>query len=212
MNDSAVAATVAAAVASPTGGSAEGGTHAPASAPAVVPSPPPTPPARPSESTIQSLELNLTRLISIGAIADARAAIIMSTNIAMLGSLASEVAATYKSGGAGPLLATLAVLTGMVSLCSVAAVATAAFPRFSLRQGESLSFFGSIARMTPAEYRTAVSSIDSDRYLEDLTGQCHRLASIVNIKFHWVRRALVLMLVAAGPWAGSLYLASRITG
>jgi hypothetical protein len=136
----------------------------------------------------------------------------MSTNIAMLGSMASQVASTAKAGGAGPLLTALAVLTGVVSLCSVAAVATAAFPRFSMRQGESLSFFGSIARMTPDEYRRAVSTIDSARYLEDLTGQCHRLASIVNIKFHWVRRALVLMLIAAGPWAGSLYLASRITG
>lgn len=202
----------AAAAASPAGAASSPGAPTVDAVTAVAPPAAAPPPARPGESTVLSLELNLTRLISIGAIADARAAIIMSTNIAMLGSMASEVASTAKAGGAGPMLATLAIMTGVVSLCSVAAVATAAFPRFSMRQGESLSFFGSIARMTPAEYRHAVSTIDSARYLEDLTGQCHRLASIVNIKFHWVRRALVLMLIAAGPWAGCLYLASRITG
>ncbi len=169
-------------------------------------------PPRPAEGTIQSLELNLTRLVSIGAIADGRAAIIMSTNIAMLGSLASQVASTAKSGGAGPLLSVLAVLTGIVGLCSIAAVATAAFPRFSMRQGASLSFFGSIAGMSRAEYRTAVTTVDTDSYLDDLTGQCHRLANIVNIKFRYVRTALILMLCAAAPWAGCLYLASRITG
>lgn len=158
---------------------------------------------------ISSLELNLTRLVTTGAIADARGGFIMSINIAMLGALAASVAgSTLLSKGIAAWLLILAA--GGFSLASMGAVVIGAFPRVRASGPPSLVFFHGISSLSPDAYFERLHTISRAEYARDLADNCHRVARIVAIKFHYARIGIVMLILAAGPWVGCLFLAGRL--
>lgn len=161
------------------------------------------------DRVISSLELNLTRLVSTGAIADARGGFIMSINIAMLGALAASVAgSTMLSKGIGAWLLFLAA--GGFSLASMGAVVLGAFPRVHASGPPSLAFFQGISSFTSDAYYERLRSISRAEYARDLSDNCHRVAKIIAIKFRYARIGIVMLILAAGPWVGCLFLAGRL--
>lgn len=161
------------------------------------------------DRVISSLELNLTRLVSTGAIADARGSFIMSINIAMLGALAASVAgSTLLTKGIGAWL--LLLTAGGFSLASMGAVVAGAFPRVRADGPPSLVFFLGISSLTNDAYYERMRSISSADYARDLAENCHRVARIVAIKFHYARIGIAMLVLAAGPWIGCLFFAGRL--
>lgn len=68
---------------------------------------------------IRSLEANLTRLQALGASADARAGLTLTTNIAMMGSLAAASSAAFRSGGVPAMIAAICVLAFVLNVASL---------------------------------------------------------------------------------------------
>jgi hypothetical protein len=146
--------------------------------------------------------------VSTGAIADSRSALVISSNIGMLGALVATLAG--KSPGADA--SWLWLLIGFTAACcgtSIAMAALAAFPRPG-RQTDSLVFFGSIAEMPLATYFERLRSVPQVEFARDLAEQCHRVATLAAMKFRWVRRAMAAMIVAAVPWLVCLEMVGRL--
>ncbi len=161
------------------------------------------------ESLINSLEMNLSRLVTTGAIADARGGFIMSINIAMLGSLAASVAgSSLLSKGIAAWLLFLAA--GGFSLASMGAVVFGAFPRVRSKGRPSLAFFQTISHMSTDEYFRRLRAASPTEYARDLAENCHRVSWIVSIKFKYARIGIAMLVLAAGPWIGCLYVAGRL--
>ncbi|MGE5339764.1 MAG: Pycsar system effector family protein [Gemmatimonadota bacterium] len=163
----------------------------------------------PDEVLINSLEMNLSRLVTTGAIADARGGFIMSINVAMLGSLAASVAgSSLLSKGIAAWLLFLAA--GGFSLVSMGSVVFGAFPRVRAKGPPSLAFFHSISHMSIDDYFRRLRASSRTDYARDLADNCHQVATIVSIKFKYARIGIAMLVLAAGPWIGCLYLAGRL--
>jgi hypothetical protein len=167
--------------------------------------PPPT--VLGEDQVIRGLELGLTRLVSTGAIADARGALILSTNLAMLGVLLASAPSVLALRGAWLLV----TVTALCCLGSVAAVALAALPRAAPAR-PSIVFFAGISRLSRDAYLQRLCSISPGEYLGDLAEQCHSVARLTTFKFRCVRIAMILLVIAAVPWLACLFLAGRLTG
>jgi len=135
---------------------------------------------------------------------------VVSSNIAMLGALIATTSgsAFLKAGAWSWVLVGLAA-AGCIS--SIAMAALAAFPRPGTRHG-SLIFFGSIATMARDDYFNKLRAVPQMEFARDLADQCHRVAVIAALKFRWVRRAMVAMIVAAVPWLICLEMAGWMRG
>lgn len=155
-----------------------------------------------------SQEMSLSRLISTGAIADRRGALIISSNIGMMGALVAAL-----SSKAFPVfdlaLWGLVGLTGVLSLVSIGAAVIAGFPQATLRS-QSLIFFASISRMTATAYHEKIHSISHADYARDLSEQCHQVAKITAFKFRYIRYAMAMFIISAAPWLLALSLAQRL--
>jgi len=161
-----------------------------------------------ADQLLRSQETTLARLVSTGAIADSRSALVISSNIGMLGALVATLAGRAPGAGATWLW----LLIGFTTACcgaSIAMAALAAFPRPG-RQPDSLVFFGSIAEMPLATYFERLRSVPQIEFARDLAEQCHRVATLAAMKFRWVRRAMAAMIVAAVPWLVCLEMAGRL--
>ena len=180
---------------------------------ALSPDPAPTARSVPAllseDHVIYGLELGLTRLVTTGAIADARGGFIMSINIAMLGALAASVAgSSLLSKGIAAWLLFLAA--GLLSMASMGAVVFGAFPRIRAGGAPSMVFFQGINSLSSDAYFERLRTMSRTEYARDLAENCHRVAHIVAIKFRFARIGIVLLVLAAGPWIGCLYLAGRL--
>ena len=173
-----------------------------AAAPAVVPPVPAVRAVLPFDNLRNSLEMSLSRLITQGQSADARAGMILSTNIAMLGALVATVSAS-KVELLSPIAWACAMLAFMGGAMSIAQVAYAAFPR-AARGSETVLFFGALAHSSHEAYNAKMRSMQADEYIDDLTHQCHSVAHIVNLKFRSVRSAFILLFAAIVPWMGAI--------
>ncbi len=152
-----------------------------------------------------SLETSLSRLVTQGQSADARAGMILSTNIAMMGALVAALSASRAGdlSGFGVFMVVVRVFMVVVTLglgaVSIGQVAYAAFPRTS-KASETVLFFGALATLSHAAYDQQMRSMTADSYLDDLTRQCHAVAQIVTMKFRAVRMAFILLFAAIIPW------------
>jgi len=151
-----------------------------------------------ADQLLRSQETTLARLVATGMIADSRSGLVISSNIAMLGALIATTSGTafLKSG---PWVWLLVAITVASCIASIAMAALAAFPRPGTRPG-SLVFFGSIADMPRDDYFERLRTVPQAEFARDLADQCHRVAVLAALKFRWVRRAMVAMMVAAVPW------------
>ncbi|HEU0200222.1 MAG TPA: Pycsar system effector family protein [Burkholderiaceae bacterium] len=161
-----------------------------------------------ADQLLRSLETTLARLVATGSIADSRAGLVISTNIAMLGALVAMLSGT-DFVRSGPVAWFWVGATAFCSLASIAMATLAAFPRPRGGDG-SVVFFGSIASMSREEYFARLQNATQLEFARDLAEQCHRVATLATFKFRWVRRAMMMLLVASAPWLVCLELAGRL--
>jgi Family of unknown function (DUF5706) len=151
-----------------------------------------------ADQLLRSQETTLGRLVATGTIADSRSGLVISSNLAMLGALIATLSGT-RLLTSSPWLWALIGLTAIGCVASICMAALAAFPRPGTRPG-SLVFFGSIAGMPRDDYFERLRAVPQVEFARDLADQCHRVAVIANLKFRWVRRAMLAMIIAAVPW------------
>jgi hypothetical protein len=160
-----------------------------------------------ADQILRSLETSLGRLVATGSIADSRGGLVISSNIAMLGALIATLSGTTFLR-TGALAWLLVGATALCCLASIGMAALASFPRPGHRAG-SLVFFGSIAEMSRETYFDQLRSVSQYEFARDLADQCHRVATLASFKFRWIRRAMLMLIVAAVPWLICLELTGR---
>jgi hypothetical protein len=146
----------------------------------------------------------LTLVLSFFPRVDAKASAILAINTAMLAVLASN----------GPPLATMSVasyilagVTGAMIAASFWFLYRVAFP--VLHGGhQSLIYFREIAKRTESAFISEFLEQDGSARLKDLLGQVWRNSEILNLKFHSLRWAFILMALAIIPWATAVSLFS----
>jgi hypothetical protein len=139
------------------------------------------------------LERNLAWI----AAADAKVAIIVTINVAMLGGLAgtfgwSDAHRSYWAYGA-------CIMAALLSGSGVFCAAMAMFPK---TDGPKLSLLFSVpvAGMTLPDYQEALKIRSDEQLLEDWSGQVHRNAEIAKRKFEWVRGAMIWSFLGVPAW------------
>lgn len=149
------------------------------------------------------LEENLARQLAWIVAAESKVPFVFTADTVMLGLLAtlSPSAACYWSTGPA-ILASIAAALGLASLVCLS---LASFPK-TRGSKNSIIYFGGIAKRNATQYEEAVRNTSSESYLKDLSSQCHRNAEIASLKYKWIKRALVALYLAVGPWALTLYL------
>ena len=154
-----------------------------------------------------SLETSLSRLVTQGQSADARAGMILSTNIAMMGALVAALSAS-RAGDLTAFGVFMVVVALGLGAVSIGHVAFAAFPRTS-KATETVLFFGALSSLSHADYDRQLRTMTPDAYIDDLSRQCHAVAQIVTVKFRAVRTAFILLFAAILPWMISVAAVSK---
>jgi hypothetical protein len=139
------------------------------------------------------LERNLAWI----AAADAKVAIIVTINVAMLGGLAGTFgwSDAHRSCWAYGACMMATILNGSGVFCA----AMAMFPRTDGPK-QSLLFSVPVACMTLPDYQAALKDRSDEQLLEDWAGQVHRNAEIAKSKFEWVRVAMIWSFLGAPAW------------
>jgi hypothetical protein len=150
---------------------------------------------------IRVMELTLQRLLGLVSAADSKISAVFAAGVAMLGVLAALA----------PRPACWTLFTGLTSfaaallvLVSLVLLSVCAFPRLE-GPTDSLLFFASIAKQTPAGYKAGVAELTEEAYVHDLTEQCQRNATIAFRKFLLVRWSLVVLFFAIPVWLIAVY-------
>lgn len=143
------------------------------------------------------LERNLAWI----AAADAKVAIIVTINTAMLGGLAgtfgwSDAHRTCWAYAAG-------IVALLLSGAGVFCAAMAMFPRTDGPK-QSLLFSVPVAGMALADYQDALKGKDDEHLLDDWAGQIHRNAEIAKKKFGWVRLAMIWSFLGVPAWTAAI--------
>ena len=150
---------------------------------------------------IDLLETTLARQLGWIAAADTKTAFIFAVATAMFGFLASAAPGYGKWSALG---VTLATISSVILLASLACVVLAVFPR---TKGPKLSviFFGGIANRDVDDFRSDMQSLSDEAYEEDLIQQCHINAWIASTKYRWVKVASILLAGGTVPWILAAY-------
>ena len=152
------------------------------------------------KSAIKEAERELDRLLDWISKFDNRAAILFALDTAIVGTLALRLnSSKFTAYNLLPLPAF--ILLGI----SVIGTAITIFPRLKGPQS-SLIYFGSVARMEEANFKSSFIRRTKVGYLDDLLAQCHINAKILDRKFKVFRMSLAVSMVAVIFWSLSLYL------
>ena len=142
------------------------------------------------KSTIKEAERELDRLLDWISKFDNRAAILFTLDTAIVGTLALRLnSSKFTAYNLLPLPAF--ILLGI----SVIGTAITIFPRLKGPQS-SLIYFGSVARMEEANFKSSFIRRTKVGYLDDLLAQCHINAKILDRKFKVFRMSLAVSMVA----------------
>jgi hypothetical protein len=134
--------------------------------------------------------------------ADGKIGTLLAMDAAMVGTL---IAIAGRPGGWTQWTGYWIALGSTALLSSLLMVAFATFPQLSGR-AKSLIFFGDVASLTLSDYATRIANRTRRKYLDDLTGQCHRNSEIAVRKYLWIRRATLALLIGVIPWLVALFL------
>lgn len=126
-------------------------------------------------------------------------AVALGVNLGMLGVLAAKAEALRKFS---PWHFVVAVPVLLIC-ASLWCLYLAAFPRLD-GGAESLIYFGEIAKKTEANFVHQFSARSLREHERDLLGQVWRNSAILADKYKHLKRALILLGLAALPWAISL--------
>ena len=149
----------------------------------------------------------LERNLAWVAAAEVKVAVIVTIDMALLGSIGG----TYSAAGAATRTACADLFWTIFAAILVAAgifcAAMAVLPRLK-GPAESLVFFGCIGSLTRSDYLTRFKNASELQLLEDWTAQIHRNAQIACRKFCWVRRSMWLSFFSVIPWVVAIHMLS----
>jgi hypothetical protein len=147
----------------------------------------------------------LERQLGWIATADAKVAVVIAIDTAMVAALA----AAYTSAKvATPWAVTFSVGAAILIVIAMACAAMSLLPRISGPQS-SLLFFGAVSQSRAADYVAALAGVSDDQLQADLALQVHRNAEIATVKHRWVRRSVAWSFLTALPWAFAVGLLVR---
>ncbi len=156
------------------------------------------------KNRLQTAQWILERNLAWIAAADAKAAVIVTLNTAMVGGLATLysvkpcVTSCTKS-----FLALSLIIFFTIVYCTTKAV----FPRL-IAPKQSLVFFGEINKLKPNYYINKIATAKDEELLADWTMQIHRNAEIASQKFYWIKYATILSIFFAIAWSCTIFLLS----
>jgi hypothetical protein len=156
----------------------------------------------PLAERISWAEQNLQRQLDWIGRHDARTAVILGLDIAMLGFLATEIPAINRLHS-GPLF--FAAISTLTLLISLASIYSSQYPRTS-SPNDSLVFFGTISAFTRENFSSNFCTRSEREHFNDLCDQAHINASIISKKFEALKLALVFLLVSIIPWTFAIVL------
>lgn len=151
---------------------------------------------------IDYLEKELLRLLAWIQVADTRIVFVLPLSTAMLGMLA---ALAPKITNWSTLSILMVVFSVIFLVISIACLAFATFPRTDGPKGSMIFFIG-ISNKSREQFRDDVDSFTEEKYIQDLSDQCHINATIADAKFSWVKRSLIFLFLSSTPWFISVYL------
>jgi|ERR1051325_551914 hypothetical protein len=153
----------------------------------------------------EAAEANLDRLLEWISRVDNKAAFSLLTGTAMLGTLVSFAP---KPEDMSFWLRCGAYATGVLLLLNAACIMLVAFPRTRDRHimssKPSLFYFGTLAKLPLKDYLTEFKTTSDDDILEDLLGQCHVNARILDAKFWYLRWSYAFLYLAAPLWTTTM--------
>lgn len=153
---------------------------------------------------IQLMESNLARMIGWVCTHDSKASFVWAIAAGMLGLLAHD---SVQAQQAGAYQLVLAALPALPLLGVFYFLFHGAFPRTARErsvESPSLLFFGTVARLRAADFHDRINQLDTTGYLRDLSNQCLELATIVDVKFKFLKRAYLFLFISILPWAASI--------
>lgn len=155
----------------------------------------------PEREQLEAAERRLDRLLDWVGRSDTKFSVVLGVDAGMLGFLANSA-----PSGAVPVTTILvAALAASLLVASLVFVYRGTYPRTKGPSG-SLVHFGSVAGEDLEDFKARFRSCDARGHLDDVLGQVHRNAEILDRKFAELRRAYRCLLAAVIPWAITLYL------
>ena len=137
--------------------------------------------------------------------ADAKAGTILAVlgiMFTLLARFGGWLDATLRGGGSRVMIVVTVALLALFAAAALGAVVQAfrtISPRFP-KAAASLTFFGDIAKMTPEQYISRVTSLASDAALAERLTYNHTGSRIILMKFSQLRWALRFFEIAAACW------------
>lgn len=151
---------------------------------------------------MEDLETHLQRQLHWISAADGKATPIFAIDTAMLAVLAALV---HDKTSWTIFPAIVGTLAALLLVGSVGALAVAAFPRTTGPKG-SLLFFGGICEYDEQNFLTQINQAQPLDLRRDYARQIYRNAQIANIKYWWVKAAMIAMFASVIPWLIAIYL------
>jgi hypothetical protein len=158
-----------------------------------------------NSSRLQTAQWVIERQLAWIVAADAKVAVVVAIDTAMIAALATAFAAAKS---ATPWAIALSLTAALLTVVAMACAATSLLPRTSGPQSSFL-YFGTIARSPPADYVEAFSKASVDELLHDWALQIHRNAEIAARKHLLVRRAVGWSFAGAFAWVFAIGLLVR---
>jgi hypothetical protein len=158
-----------------------------------------------NSSRLQTAQWVIERQLAWIVAADAKVAVVVAIDTAMIAALATAFTATKS---ATPWAIALSLAAVLFTVVATACAAISLLPRTS-GPPSSLLYFGTVAKYSPADYIEAFSTASVDELLQDWALQIHRNAEIAARKHLLVRRAVCWSFAAALPWVFAVGLLVR---
>lgn len=152
-------------------------------------------------SSIDILEKTFARLLMWINAADSKISTILAIDTSMLAIFAA-LASQLKTWSTRLIIH--AVFTLILLLISLVFLCVSAFPR-TRGPKKSLLYFGSIANMKFGDYLDHGKKITPEIYIEDLASQCHRNAEIADLKYKYIKLAMLFLFITIIPWLLLVY-------
>lgn len=151
---------------------------------------------------ISQTEQNLQRKLDWISRADTRIGFTASVAVAMLGVLATASAALEEWSWYFVLI--FGAAFGLL-FASLILIYLSQYPKMR-SSNSSLIYFGTIAKLKVDEFKRRVRAETEDEYLDDLLFQTHTNAQILDLKFKYLKGALILIFISILPWLSSIYI------
>lgn len=137
--------------------------------------------------------------------AEIKVGLVITLDIAMLGSIAGTFSASPTKTAWAYVMVISACCLAMIGL---ACAAYAVNPRLD-GPPRSMLYFGRVSAIAEPDYVEAFNRASLEQVLEDWLAQVHRNAQIATLKHRWVKRAIYSSFLSAPPWVIGIALLSQ---